>query len=369
MGTPPEFNFRILTDLKSKEKNSKKKIKKMSITIKTILHRGSNEETLPRKEIRRFEIEENVNGSYDFLRAKIISLYPDMTLETPFRLMWTDEEGDNVCFSTDEELAQALKFVKAQENQLFKVIIKTPQVQQEQAQAGANQSRAKNNSQQPDFGAFARSAAEFGEQVGNQFGVNFCRQFGDQSNAWNTNQMNGKKAEKMAQKMGKKCEKMKAKQQFHEEKARMLNEMIKNINPNMQQHIQALINGNNVANMTARDNGDVDIAVDIPINRSTSSSSTSTSTTTTTNTAPNTAQKQPEKMDQSNSVYPDLNQSSAPMEEDFTDVTEDVNRARMNEAMKKMAELGFEGEWVKTLLESCNCDIAKAVEKMNPESK
>merc|ERR1712156_756586 len=314
MGTPPEFNFRILTDLKSKEKNSKKKSKKMSISIKTILHRGPNGETLPRKEIRRFEIEENVNGSYDFLRAKIISLYPDMTLETPFRLMWTDEEGDNVCFSTDEELAQALKFVKAQENQLFKVIIKTPQVQQEQAQAGANQSRAKNNSQ-PDFGAFARSAAEFGEQVGNQFGVNFCRQFGDQSNAWNTNQMNGKKAEKMAQKMGKKCEKMKAKQQFHEEKARMLNEMIKNINPNMQQHIQALINGNNVANMTARDNGDVDIAVDIPINRSTSSSSTSTSTTTTTNTAPNTALKQPEKMDQSNNVYPDLNQSSAPMEE------------------------------------------------------
>merc|ERR1711962_637119 len=374
MGTPPEFrklNFRILTDLKSKEKNSnrKAKIKKMSISIKTILHRGPNEETLPRKEIRRFEIEENVNGSYDFLRAKIISLYPDMTLETPFRLMWTDEEGDNVCFSTDEELAQALKFVKAQENQLFKVIIKTPQVQQEQAQAGANQSRAKNNSQ-PDFGAFARSAAEFGEQIGNQFGANFCRQFGDQSNAWNTNQMNGKKAEKMAQKMGKKCEKMKAKQQFHEEKARMLNEMIKNINPNMQQHIQALINGNNVANMTARDNGDIDIAVDIPINRSTSSSSTSTSsTTTTTTTTPNTAQKQPEKMDQSNNVYPDLNQSSAPMEEDFTDVTEDVNRARMNEAMKKMAELGFEGEWVKTLLESCNCDIAKAVEKMNPESK
>ena len=130
----------------------------------------------------------------------------------------------------------------------------------------------------------------------------------------------------------------------------------------MQQHIQALINGNNVANMTARDNGDVDIAVDIPINR-TSTSASSTSTTTTTSQT----QKQPEKMDQSNNVYPDL--GNAPMEEDFTDVTEDVNRARMNEAMKKMAELGFEGEWVKTLLESCNCDIAKAVEKMNPESK
>merc|ERR1719197_439511 len=211
-----------------------------------------------------------------------------MTLETPFRLMWTDEEGDNVCFSTDEELAQALKFVKGQENQLFKVIIKTPQVQQEQAQA-AREARARNNPQ-ADFGAatFARGAAEFGEGM-NQMASHFCRQFGDKSNAWNTN-------EKKADKMGKKCEKMKAKQQFHEEKARMLNEMIKNINPNMQQHIQALINGNNVANMTARDNGDVDIAVDIPINRSSSSSSTSTSTTTTTNnTAPNTAQKQPEK--------------------------------------------------------------------------
>merc|ERR1719414_1446306 len=69
-----------------------------------------------------------------------------MTLETPFRLMWTDEEGDNVCFSTDEELAQALKFVKGQENQLFKVIIKTPQVQQEQAQA-AREARARNNPQ------------------------------------------------------------------------------------------------------------------------------------------------------------------------------------------------------------------------------
>lgn len=173
--------------------------------------------------------------SYDFLRAKIISLYPDMTLETPFRLMWTDEEGDNVCFSTDEELAQALKFVKGQENQLFKVIIKTPQVQQEQAQA-AREARARNNPQ-ADFGAatFARGAAEFGEGM-NQMASHFCRQFGGKPNAfeqakanafannWNTNE---KKAEKMAHKMGKKCEKMKAKQQFHEEKARMLDEMIK----------------------------------------------------------------------------------------------------------------------------------------------
>ena len=36
--------------------------------------------------------------------------------------MWTDEEGDNVCFSSDEELTQAVKFIKGQESQLFKVI-------------------------------------------------------------------------------------------------------------------------------------------------------------------------------------------------------------------------------------------------------
>ena len=36
----------------------------MSVQIKAILHRGPNEEELPRKEIRRFEVEANVSGRY-----------------------------------------------------------------------------------------------------------------------------------------------------------------------------------------------------------------------------------------------------------------------------------------------------------------
>merc|ERR1711878_79847 len=69
----------------------------------------------------------------------------------------------------------------------FQGYYKTPQVQQEQAQA-AREARARNNPQ-ADFGAatFARGAAEFGEGM-NQMASHFCRQFGDKSNAWNTNE-------------------------------------------------------------------------------------------------------------------------------------------------------------------------------------
>jgi len=290
----------------------------MSVQIKAILHRGPNEEELPRKEIRRFEVEANVSGSYDFLRAKIIALYPDLTDDSAFRLMWTDDEGDNVCFSTDEEYAQALKFVNSQENKLFKVLVKMP------ATMGGNKQEKKSV---PDFqegmNTFAHCAQTFGNAMQSAFG--------DRPRS-----------------MAKKCEKMKAKQQFHESKAKQLEEMLKSINPNMHHHIHtvaqqmAQMNNGNVTNVSARPDGDVDVSVDIPINHST--------TTTTTKT-----------------VYPDLNNQ---MEEDFTPVSnEDAKQAKLNDAMKKMAELGFEGDWVEALLKSVDCDIARAIDNLNPVSK
>merc|ERR1711887_331085 len=295
----------------------------MSVQVKAILHRGPNEEELPRKEIRRFEVDANVSGSYDFLRAKIIALYPDLTDDSAFRLMWTDDEGDNVCFSTDEEYAQALKFVNGQENKLFKVMVKMP------ATMGPNKDKKSSNEQmsfQEGVNAFAHHAQHFGEAMQTAFNP---------------------------QKMAKKCEKMKAKQQFHESKAKQLNDMLKSISPQMHHHIHnvaqqmAQMNNGHVTNVQSRPDGDVDISVDIPINHS-------TTTTTSTNNSTN------------KTVYPDLEKNQ--MEEDFTPVsTEDAKAAKLNEAMKKMKELGFEGDWVEALLKSVDCDIARAVDNLNPK--
>merc|ERR1719213_204638 len=149
------------------------------------------------------------------------------------------------------------------------------------------------------------------------------------------------------QKMAKKCEKMNAKQQFHESKAKQLNDMLKSINPQMHHHIHtvaqqmAQMNNGHVTNVSSRPDGDVDVSVDIPINHSTSTTMTKTT------------------------VYPNLNKDQ--MEEDFTPVsTEDAKQAKLNDAMKKMKELGFEGDWVEALLKSVDCDIARTVDNLNP---
>merc|ERR1711920_1154035 len=268
----------LLTHPETRTSTKRKKLENiMSVQVKAILHRGPNEEELPRKEIRRFEVDANVAGSYDFLRAKIIAL------------MWTDDEGDNVCFSTDEEYAQALKFVNGQENKLFKVMIKMP------ATMVPNKEKKSSNEPQMSFqegvNAFAHHAQHFGEAMQTAFNP---------------------------QKMAKKCEKMKAKQQFHESKAKQLNDMLKSINPQMHHHIHtvaqqmAQMNNGHVTNVQSRPDGDVGISVDIPINHS------ATTTTTTTSTNNNGSNK---------TVYPDLEKNQ--MEEDFTPVSTEDAKAKL----------------------------------------
>lgn len=118
-------------------------------------------------------------------------------------------------------------------------------------------------------------------------------------------------------------------------------------------------------------NGDVEMHVDIPIHHSdgttTCTSSSTTSTTTdnngkaTTSTATN--------------VYPNLTNEppteTTPMIDNtdnngFEDLSAEANEAKLNEAVAKMGELGFNGAWVRELLKNVNGDVAKAVEAMNP---
>ncbi|CAG5100220.1 Oidioi.mRNA.OKI2018_I69.XSR.g16899.t1.cds [Oikopleura dioica] len=95
--------------------------------VKVILHRGPSEEVLPRKEIRRFFLEKL--DSFQHLKDQVIMLYDDLTADTTLRFLWTDEEGDNVQFSSDKEMKEAVNFFQNQqgENKLFKLIVRFPQ--------------------------------------------------------------------------------------------------------------------------------------------------------------------------------------------------------------------------------------------------
>lgn len=103
--------------------------------------------------------------------------------------------------------------------------------------------------------------------------------------------------------------------------------------------------------------------VDIPIHHSDGSTSTgSTSTTTKTVTGSTGATTSQTNM------YPNLDHQEIPMQTEggFEDVSKEIEEAKLNEAVAKMAELGFTGNWVRELLKTVDGDITKAVEAMNP---
>jgi len=59
------------------------------------------------KEIRRFSVDHDVSLSYEYLRKKVASVFPDLSNEN-FHLQWHDSEGDLIWFNSDEELIEAL---------------------------------------------------------------------------------------------------------------------------------------------------------------------------------------------------------------------------------------------------------------------
>jgi len=303
----------------------------MALQVKIILHRGPNENELPRKEIRRFEIEDSAVGSYEYFRQKIVTLYPDLSNESPFRLMWTDDEGDNVCFSSDEELTQALRFINSQENKLFKCIVKFPQPQNQPAPQKPAEPEIPTEPETSNPGA-------------NPF-VGFCANPG----------FNQKKMEKFQNKLMKNMAKMQNMQKGQSQ------DFLKH----MQQHWAQM--GNVTKCTVDQNNGDVEMHVDIPIHHSDGTTTCSGASTVTT-----TVDKDGKQSTTTN-VYPNLNQEkndSSPNDSssgnDFEDLSQEANEAKLTEAVAKMAELGFTGNWVRELLKNVNGDIAKAVEAMNP---
>ena len=98
--------------------------------------------------------------------------------------------------------------------------------------------------------------------------------------------------------------------------------------------------------------------IDIPIHHSDGSTSTTTTTVTNANGETSTQTK----------MYPNLENQENQMQTEggFEDVTKEVEEAKLNEAVAKMAELGFTGNWVRELLKNVDADITKAVEAMNP---
>ncbi|KAF6032185.1 SQSTM1 [Bugula neritina] len=60
-------------------------------------------------QIRRFDLDQEVSSSYEYLRSKLAAIFPDL-VEHGFRVYWKDEENDMIAVSSDEELTQALLY-------------------------------------------------------------------------------------------------------------------------------------------------------------------------------------------------------------------------------------------------------------------
>nr|XP_002128445.1 sequestosome-1 [Ciona intestinalis] len=80
------------------------------------------------KEIRRFVVDHDVASSYEYLRRKVSTVFPNLG-EDNFALQWQDNEGDIIWLNSDEELLQALG---QSTEDIFKLYIKESSTSQSQ---------------------------------------------------------------------------------------------------------------------------------------------------------------------------------------------------------------------------------------------
>jgi len=74
-----------------------------NVSFKVYLKTGEEQE----EEVRRFVIDKGASTSYDYLVGKLEVVFPQIKTST-FSIHWTDEDGDNVTITSDEELIIAL---------------------------------------------------------------------------------------------------------------------------------------------------------------------------------------------------------------------------------------------------------------------
>jgi len=86
----------------------------MSSTIPTKVYYVEKEST---KEIRRFNLEADVAGNFEYLLGKIRRAFPDL-LRKDLKVFWKDEENDYLTISSDEELHNALDALNISEGTL-----------------------------------------------------------------------------------------------------------------------------------------------------------------------------------------------------------------------------------------------------------
>ena len=73
-----------------------------NVSFKVVLKEKDTED-----ELRRFVVDKEVSTSFPYLQEKLCLVFPQLKQKI-FSVTWTDEDGDMVTISTDEELIIAL---------------------------------------------------------------------------------------------------------------------------------------------------------------------------------------------------------------------------------------------------------------------